>query len=151
MHVNIYLTTTVKGPRRSDGEGGYILEAVYPGKDPATASVFYPVRGCNWAESTMLILKSALQRMRVPSEITIYLDNEYVGSVIKNGWLRKWEKDGWKNAKGETIKNSEDWKEILYLLNEYCPEPEVIVRAKHSYKQWMEDEAQKRLKEKNDV
>ena len=51
----------------------------------------------------------------MPSEriILIYMDNTYIASVINLGWLEIWERNDWKNSRGNEIKDVDLWKAIL--------------------------------------
>lgn len=50
------------------------------------------------------------------SEIEIISDSAYVINGINNCWIAKWVLNGWKNSKGDPIKNKEKWKEILVIM-----------------------------------
>ena len=62
----------------------------------------------------------ALKKIKSNSDITIYTDSNYV----KNGitvWIKKWEKNGWKNSNKKTVKNKDLWSK----LNELCQKNKV--------------------------
>ena len=50
----------------------------------------------------------ALKKIKSNSEVTIYTDSTYVKSGITE-WIKKWEKNGWKNASKKPIKNKDLW------------------------------------------
>ena len=57
----------------------------------------------------------ALKKIKSNSDITIYTDSNYV----KNGitvWIKKWEKNGWKNSNKKPVKNKDLW----VRLNDLC-------------------------------
>ncbi len=45
-------------------------------------------------------------------EFEILSDSAYVLNAIKQNWLLNWTLNGWKNSKGEEIKNKDLWKEL---------------------------------------
>lgn len=45
----------------------------------------------------------------------IYTDSRYIVGGV-NGWCKKWRCNGWKTAKGEPVKNREQWEELLETL-----------------------------------
>ena len=50
----------------------------------------------------------ALKKIKSNSEIIIYTDSTY----FKNGiteWIKKWEKNGWRNASKKPVKNKDLW------------------------------------------
>jgi ribonuclease HI len=62
----------------------------------------------------------ALKKIKSNSDITIYTDSNYV----KNGitvWIKKWEKNGWKNSNKKSVKNKDLWSK----LNELCQKNKV--------------------------
>ncbi|KRL03940.1 RNase HI [Liquorilactobacillus oeni DSM 19972] len=45
------------------------------------------------------------------------LDSRYVLDALQKGWLRNWEKRGWKTASGSAVANQKLWAEVLSLLS----------------------------------
>lgn len=64
----------------------------------------------------------ALKILQRPCLLEIRTSSDYLVGPVRNGWLREWEKNGWKNARGKEVKNQEQWKALLEAL------------APHSYK-----------------
>ena len=75
--------------------------------------------------------------------MTIYTDSVYLISSFQNH-LTKWEENGYKNAKGEDIKNQDEWQQISKLKKRHSVT--FIQIKRHSYSMWMMEEAKKRLK-----
>jgi ribonuclease HI len=50
----------------------------------------------------------ALKKIKTNSEIVIYTDSTYVKNGITE-WIKKWEKNGWKNANKKPVKNKDLW------------------------------------------
>lgn len=67
-------------------------------------------------------LETALRILQRPCILNIYTESDYLTSAIRCGWIVKWQQNGWKNAKGKTIGNMEQWRRVTELL------------AAHSYK-----------------
>lgn len=67
--------------------------------------------------SNMLVaLIESIKLLNRPCIIDIYTESEYVIEPVRKGWLNTWEKAGWKNAKGQEVKNKEEWRQLKYLL-----------------------------------
>jgi len=47
-------------------------------------------------------------------EATIHTDSTYVKNGIER-WIQKWEKNGWKTAAGQSVKNRTIWVELRTL------------------------------------
>ena len=57
----------------------------------------------------------ALKKIKPKSEVTIFTDSTYVKNGITE-WIKKWEKNGWKNANKKPVKNKDLW----IKLNNLC-------------------------------
>mgnify|MGYP000034607331 CR=1 FL=1 len=53
----------------------------------------------------------ALESLSKPCSIDLYTDSQYVQKGITE-WLPNWIKRGWKNAKGEPVKNQDLWQRL---------------------------------------
>ncbi|MCI8749737.1 MAG: hypothetical protein HFH67_18105, partial [Lachnospiraceae bacterium] len=47
-----------------------------------------------------------------PCTVTIYTDNTYIKSCITNGWLERWQQDGWVKPDGSVPANINLWKDF---------------------------------------
>lgn len=50
------------------------------------------------------------------NDYLIFSDSAYVVNAKEKNWLLVWVNNGWKNAKGDDVKNKELWKEFLELF-----------------------------------
>ena len=53
----------------------------------------------------------ALESLSKPCRIDLYTDSQYVQKGITE-WMTGWLKRGWKNAKGEAVKNQDLWQRL---------------------------------------
>jgi ribonuclease HI len=63
----------------------------------------------------------ALKKIKTNSEIVIYTDSTYVKNGITE-WIKKWEKNGWKNANRKPVKNKDLW----IKLENLCKDNKII-------------------------
>ena len=63
----------------------------------------------------------ALKKIKTKSDVTIFTDSVYVKNGITE-WIKKWEKNGWKNANKKPIKNKDLW----IILNDLCKKKSII-------------------------
>lgn len=83
--VNIYLYTTIKGPRAREGSYTYILEYMTE-KGPATLTEQGNLAATE-NRANLLVFIKALERIRRPCELEVYTDSEYIRSgTVK--WLK---------------------------------------------------------------
>jgi ribonuclease HI len=61
----------------------------------------------NRMELTAVI--QALQALKQPCDVTLYLDSEYVRKGITE-WIHGWKAKGWKTASKQPVKNADLWR-----------------------------------------
>lgn len=131
--VNIYTASTIKGPRRRSGRIGYVLEYIPEHGDKATAGKIESVEDMTEQQAALTVINHALKRITGECEIHVFTECEGILTAFK-AYLPKWQENGWKNAKGEPIKNASEWKEITDLLN---ARPCEVVQGAHEYRKWL--------------
>jgi ribonuclease HI len=58
----------------------------------------------------------ALKALKVKDwNVVVHSDSAYVVNAFKQGWLDKWQSNGWKNSKKEEVANQDLWKDLLIL------------------------------------
>lgn len=93
----------------------------------------------------IIALTKAVKRMTKPSKIHIYTDSVYVAGVLEQDLPKKWEAQGWKTSTGGDVKNADKWQELSAGLQIH--EIAIHMKADHSFREWMEREGKKFLKE----
>ncbi len=113
--VNIYITTSIRGPAKRKGGYGYVIEFIKKDGSPITRSeVGYEIEGTE-NKLVLTALKSALKRLTKSCSILVFTKCEHILSSFKNGWIFEWEKNDWTNARGVKLSNWELWKDISEL------------------------------------
>ena len=51
----------------------------------------------------------ALEALRVPCEVTVVTDSEYLANAFRQRWIEKWKRNGWKTSTKEPVKNQDLW------------------------------------------
>jgi ribonuclease HI len=59
---------------------------------------------------------AALESLKQPSEIELFTDSQYVKKAFTDGWLKSWQKNGWKTAAKQPVKNQDLWKHMVKLI-----------------------------------
>ena len=65
---------------------------------------------------SLRIIKKIEGKRKEHDDYVIYSDSAYVVNAKKKNWLLVWQKNGWKNAKGDNIKNRELWEKFIELF-----------------------------------
>ena len=67
----------------------------------------------NIMELTAVI--EALKLLKYPCKVKLYSDSAYLVNGFSQGWIYNWQKNNWKTASKEPVKNKEIWQEIYHL------------------------------------
>lgn len=61
----------------------------------------------------------ALKLLKQECEIEIYSDSAYVVNTFNQGWIYNWQKNNWKTASKEPVKNRELWEELYSFTKKH--------------------------------
>jgi ribonuclease HI len=105
--VTIYTDGACSG---NPGPGGWGAILMYGGhmKEISGAE---PNTTNNRMELTAVI--EALAQLKYPCKVTCYSDSAYLTNCFQNRWYESWQRNGWKNSKGQPVENQDLWKRLL--------------------------------------
>lgn len=107
---NIYIYSAIRGLKTDNPVCLYVIEDDATKETKAFRRAFgKPMTGNQLALSAALV---ALGRLTKKCEVHIYTDSSYLAGPIRNGWIREWKRQGWKNAKGHPVANRELWQQL---------------------------------------
>jgi ribonuclease HI len=55
-------------------------------------------------------------------DLTVVSDSTYVVNCFRDGWWRKWIRNGWRNAQKQPVANTDLWKPLIELVQERQPQ-----------------------------
>ena len=61
----------------------------------------------------------ALKMLKEECEVKIFSDSAYVVNAFNQGWIYNWQKNNWKTANKEPVKNRELWEELYSLTKKH--------------------------------
>lgn len=61
----------------------------------------------------------ALQALKESCHVKIHSDSAYVVNCIKQKWYVNWQKNGWRNSKGEPVQNKDLWEALLSAMQRH--------------------------------
>lgn len=140
FEVNIYLETSLKGPLVRDGWCAAVLEYITRSGKTETRENFERQTSTTYHRQTVCALAESLKRLNASCFVNIYSDSVFVESCITKN-LKHWKSNGFINAKGEPIKNIEEWKQVARLISGHKVRFSKVKR--HAYSAWMYEEAKK--------
>ena len=108
-HVYIY---TDGSCNTGSGDGGwaYLLRC---GAAIKEASGFAAKTTNNRMELTAAV--EALRALKESCTVTLTTDSQYLRKAFTDGWLEKWQRNGWQTASKKPVKNKDLWLELLAL------------------------------------
>lgn len=144
MKVDIYIETSSTYQGTADRKCSYVL-SVSIRNEERTREGFGHFEG-TYHQTVLLTLAEALERMTVPSEICVHTRDVYVSSRIPK--LEELAGSGWKDTKGEPIRNAEEWQRVYAAVHALPDAHQLSEKTeKHSYSGWLQEEMEKRKDE----
>ena len=134
MKVNIYMYQTVRGPRRQQAYGIYVLEAE-TAKGPYTKTINLQVEGSE-NEANLKVLEDALSRLTMATDLSIYTESAWLSTALTE-WLPKWRETEYLSAKNEKVAFSDIWEKVGNMLENQ--NLSVFCQNEHSYREWLKN------------
>lgn len=114
--VTIYTDGGCRGNGKDGAVGGYGCILMYKDTKKEIKKGFENTTN-NIMEMTAVI--DALSLLKEPCKVKLYSDSAYVVNAFKQGWIEKWQKNGWKNSNKEPVKNKELWEQLIELTTKH--------------------------------
>jgi len=116
-HVTIYTDGACSG---NPGPGGYGVVLIdSSGRRRELSEGF---RNTTNNRMELLGVIAALEALKRPCDVTLFCDSQYVVKAIEEGWLKSWQKKGWRKADKKPVLNIDLWQRLLPLLDEHTIE-----------------------------
>lgn len=107
--IEIYTDGACKG---NPGPGGW---GVLLKSGATEKELFGGERSTTNNRMEMMAVIQALQALKRPCDVTLYLDSQYVLKGITE-WLPGWKAKGWRTAAKQPVKNAELWQQLDQLV-----------------------------------
>jgi len=72
-----------------------------------------PVEETTNIRMEMTAVLEALKILREPCNIKLHTDLQLISDAFNKRWIQSWCNNGWRTSKGEAVKNSDLWVEIV--------------------------------------
>ena len=56
-----------------------------------------------------------LEALKQPCKVQVSTDSRYVHDAFARGWLTRWERNGWRTAEKQPVKNEDLWRRLIEL------------------------------------
>lgn len=75
------------------------------------------------ATNSLMELTAVLEGLRAIRNfgypVRIFSDSMYVVSPLRQGWYRKWQRNGWKTSSGSEVKHRDIWEELISFWSNF--------------------------------
>lgn len=115
MEISIFIKSRFRGNPRGAGEAAAIIEYIDQRGESHIRQQQIRIEHDTKNALALKICNAAMRLLLKPCEITIYIDCDYLVNAHRQGWVKRWQQDGWKRANGKPPANAEDWKQFLML------------------------------------
>lgn len=82
----------------------------------------------------LLAVIRALEMLKYPCRVTCYSDSAYLVNCFHKKWYVNWQRNGWKNSKGQPVENQDLWQRLLQLMEIH--EVKYVKVKGHSDNEW---------------
>ncbi|MDP8951273.1 MAG: ribonuclease HI [Actinomycetota bacterium] len=73
--------------------------------------------------SNRMELRTAIEgvkRLEAPSSVRPFGDSAYLVNGFEEGWVRKWERYGWRTSAKKPVRNADLWRELVSLSRRHA-------------------------------
>ncbi|MBF0286312.1 MAG: ribonuclease HI [SAR324 cluster bacterium] len=119
MKKNLVTIYTDGACSPNPGTGGWAAVLISPAHDNYRKEIFgaEPQTTNNRMELSAVI--NALQTLKFQCTVTLYTDSKYIQQAFNQGWLKKWQKNGWIGAGRKPVANKDLWEQLISLSNHH--------------------------------
>lgn len=61
----------------------------------------------------------ALKALRETCRVDLHTDSAYIQRAFTEGWLERWQRNGWRTASKKPVENRDLWEELLSLTSRH--------------------------------
>ena len=119
-HVTIYTDGSCSG---NPGPGGWAAVLIFDEKDAVGRQKTEQLaEGERRTTNNRMELTGAIEALRAlegPHHVRLHTDSAYVSRAFNDGWLKNWQKNGWKTSSKKPVKNKALWQDLLALSEQH--------------------------------
>jgi ribonuclease HI len=60
-----------------------------------------------------------LDALRTASRVMVHTDSAYIANAFNQNWIKGWQRNGWKTASRQPVKNQDLWQRLLQLMERH--------------------------------
>lgn len=142
FRVNIYISTSRRGPSKGPGKYMYVIEFLSKKTgEPITREGMENFENTFENELALKAIIAAAKKLNKKCAIRVFTECSYVYNSMNAGWPVQWKKSGWIKSKDKPVKNAELWQELLEIMEKHVV---TYTKEDHSYKSWMKEQMEEK-------
>lgn len=108
--VDIYTDGACRG---NPGPGGWAAILLYKGHKREVSG------GERVTTNQRMEIRAAIEGLKAlnrPAKVRLHSDSAYLVNAFRQGWIRRWQSNGWLTAAKQPVSNKELWEELLVVM-----------------------------------
>lgn len=138
MEVNIYIGVSSRYPKKKKRQICYILECRVNGREETRGGEPEGVTD-TYHGATITAICRAMKRITRPCKVAIYAEDTWTLHMMDTQ-MPEWERNGFRNRKGEPIPSQKEWMQIWIKRKEHDVR---TVAGVHAYSNWMKEQMER--------
>lgn len=111
--VTIYTDGACRG---NPGPGGWAAILLYGGHRKELSGAVTDTTNQRMELTAAL---EALKALKEPCRVKLYSDSAYLVNAFREGWIERWQENGWRTAKKEPVENQDLWQELVRVASQH--------------------------------
>lgn len=111
--VTIYTDGACSG---NPGPGGWAALLLYGAHEKVLTG------GAPMTTNNRMELQAAIEGLRALTErcrVEIHTDSAYLQRAFTQGWIKNWQRNGWRTSSKKPVENQDQWKELIELAGKH--------------------------------
>lgn len=101
------------------GLGGWGVVLIAPGHEGARRELWGAEANTTNNRMELMGVIKGLEALKRPCHVTVTTDSEYIQKAFTQGWLEKWQRNGWRTAGRKPVKNEDLWRRLVKLIRRH--------------------------------
>ncbi|OPZ22873.1 MAG: Ribonuclease H [candidate division BRC1 bacterium ADurb.BinA364] len=97
------------------GAGGWAAVLIAPGHENKRKEISGAEARTTNNRMELTAAIRALEALKRPCRVELHTDSQYLKLAFTDGWLEKWQRNGWKTASRAPVLNEDLWRRLLAL------------------------------------
>lgn len=117
--VDLFITTNLRGSAKGPGRVMYVLRTLKKdGKPYESRPAVAEYDDTSERKLILSAIRDALSYLKYPCMVVAHTECDYIASVLSQGWLTRWQQNGWRTSRDKEVKDACLWSMLLQDMEE---------------------------------